>query len=360
MLRRYFAKSIYVNKKMSNRRYWMHRISYEGDIKQILLKYDNILVTGWGKVSNDTFLAKVFGKNRDDYSSIYSKDFGGLTRNRFCLYMFLNEFHKGDYVIVPGIKDFSVYEIVGEKPQSKEHIKEFIKTQSSQSFIRYCGNCYYNQKGEELELGFFWEVKPVVVNVPRDGFADNNLQRRLKFQMTNIEMTDLADEIEKAIKSFQSGKTTNLKGELADGTRNVIVDKLCNKINDAGFERVVKWYLERLGATSVFIPAKKNLNHAQGDADVIALFDELRVAIFVQVKQYNDQVDKNALEQIVRAYDSYKDQFPDRTPILWVVTTCNFFSQEAQDYANENSVRCIGGEEFADMILDVGIKNLSV
>lgn len=338
----------------------MHRISHEGSVKQVLLENDNLLVTGWGKVSNDSFLSKVVGKNREEFSSIYQTDFGILTRNRFCLYLFLNEFRKGDYVLVPGSRDFSVYEIISDSPKSKEHIKDYIKSIQSQNIISHNGNQYYDQSGKELELGFFWVVKPIVKNILRDGYADNNLQRRLKFQMTNIEMTDLADEIEKAIKSFQSGKTTNLKGELADGTRNVIVDKLCNKINDAGFERVVKWYLERLGATSVFIPAKKNLNHAQGDADVIALFDELRVAIFVQVKQYNDQVDKNALEQIVRAYDSYKDQFPDRTPILWVVTTCNFFSQEAQDYANENSVRCIGGEEFADMILDVGIKNLSV
>lgn len=345
---------------MISRRYWMHRISYEGDVKQVLLDKQHILVTGWGKVSNDSFLSKVLGKNREEYSFIYQIDFGVLTRNRFCLYMFLNEFHKGDYVIVPGVKDFSVYEIVGDKPHSKEHIKDFIKGQVSQSVVTYSGNNYFNQNGEVLELGFFWEVKPVVINIPRDGYADNNLQRRLKFQMTNIELTDLANEIDEAIKSFKSGQTTNLKLELAEGTRGVILDKLNRKINDAGFEKVVKWYLERLGATSAFIPAKKNLSHAQGDADVIALFDELRVALYVQVKQYNNIVDKSALEQVVLAYASYKERFPDRTPILWVVTTCNSFTQCAQEFAIENNVRCISGEEFADMILEVGIKNLNV
>ena len=171
---------------MVKRRYWMHRISHELNVKQVLLENDNLLLTGWGKVSNDSFLSKVIGKNREEFSSIYQTDFGILTRNRFCLYLFLNEFRKGDYVLVPGTRAFSVYEIVGDSPKSKEHIKNYIKSVQSQNIISHNGNQYYAQSGNELELGFFWEVKPVVTNILRDGYADNNLQRRLKFQMTNM------------------------------------------------------------------------------------------------------------------------------------------------------------------------------
>lgn len=342
------------------RRIWMHRISHEGDVKQVLLDKERILVTGWGWISNNDFLNNVRGKSREEYTRLYESDFGRLTRNRFCLYLFLNEFKKGDYVVVPGLKDFSVYKIVGNTPNSKEDIKHFITSSETKGCLSFNGKDYLRSNGESLELGFFWEVEPVELNILRDGYADNKLQRRLKFQMTNIEMTDLASEIESAIENHRNGKTLNLKGVIAEGTRNIIVEKLCCAINDVGFEKVVKWYMERLGATSVFIPAKNNLSHSQGDADVIALFDELQLAVFVQVKQYDRQVEKDALEQIVCAYDSYKDQYPDRLAALWVVTTCNVFSQDAIDFANEYNVRCIGGDEFADMMLDVGIKNLNV
>ena len=34
------------------KRYWMHRISHEREVKQVLLDNDGLLLTGWGKVSN--------------------------------------------------------------------------------------------------------------------------------------------------------------------------------------------------------------------------------------------------------------------------------------------------------------------
>ena len=342
------------------RKFWMHRISHEGDVKQVLLNYENILVTGWGRISTDNFLSQIKGKNRTDFSNIYKQEFGFLTRNRYCLYMFLNEFKKGDYVVVPGLKDFSVYEIVGEEPISKEHLWEHVNSSDAKNSITYSNGKYYDKCGKELELGSFWQVKPISLNIERSSFASNNLQRRLKFQMTNISLSDLASDVETAIKAKGTGKVINLKDEIEDGTADIILNKLLSRINDSGFEKVVKWYLERLGATSASIPAKRNLSTSQGDADVIALFDELRIALFVQVKQYNNQVDKDALEQIVRAYESYKDEYTAYTPVLWVVTTCRSFSQDAQDYAIENNVRCIDGDEFARMILEIGINNLNI
>ena len=162
----------------------MHRISHEGDVKQVLLDKERILVTGWGWISNNDFLNNVRGKSREEYTRLYESDFGRLTRNRFCLYLFLNEFKKGDYVVVPGLKDFSVYKIVGNTPNSKEDIKHFITSSETKGCLSFNGKNYLRSNGESLELGFFWEVEPVELNILRDGYADNKLQRRLKFQMT--------------------------------------------------------------------------------------------------------------------------------------------------------------------------------
>ena len=95
--------------------YWMHRVSYDKDIKRTLLEKDGLLITGWNNISNDTFLKEIEGKERTEYDIIYEKYCGKLSRNRFCLYLFLCRFQKGDYVIVPDTEIFSVYELVSDK-----------------------------------------------------------------------------------------------------------------------------------------------------------------------------------------------------------------------------------------------------
>lgn len=347
---------------VTNQRYWMHRISYERDIKKTFLEKDGLLITGWGAISHDNFLQKTQGKTRKEFDTIYESLVGRLTRNRFCIYMFLNEFQKGDFVIVPDAGYFSVYKIIGNSPQSKRHIYEHVKSAEGKKTFEYRNGKYYKVgTEEELDLGFFWKVEPVELDISREGYADNNLRRRLKFQMTNIEMTDLHEEVDRAINAKKTGTPIDLKTEIIEASCNVILDKLKQKINDSGFEKVVKWYLERIGATYADIPAKKTLSPNNGDADVIALFDDLRIALFIQVKQYDNTVDKNAIEQVVKAYEShYKDQYPDRIPILWVITTCEQFSEDAIEFANENNVRCIDGNEFARMLLDMGFKDLKI
>lgn len=344
------------------RRYWMHRISFEREVKKALLDSDGLLVTGWGMISYDSFLKMIRGRSRKEFDKIYHQEFGRLTRNRFCIYMFLNEFQKGDFVIVPDARYFSVYEIIGDAPLSKEHIYEYVNSDVGKKIFGYENGKYYKVgTTEELELGFFWQVKPVELDISREGYADNNLRRRLKFQMTNIQMTDLSKEIHDAIKAKKSNTPIDIRAEIIEASSRIILDKLKNKINDSGFEKVVKWYLERIGATTTDIPAKRALSSDTGDADVIALFDDIRVALFVQVKQYDNMVDKKAIEQVVNAYESYyKDLYPDRTPILWVLTTCEQFLEDAIEFANENNVRCIDGNEFARMLLDIGFKDMRI
>ena len=341
--------------------YWMHRVSYDKDIKRTLLEKDGLLITGWNKISNDTFLKEIEGKERTEYDIIYEKYCGKLSRNRFCLYLFLCRFQKGDYVIVPDTEIFSVYELVSDKAFSKEHIREFVKSDEGKHSFEFRNGHYYKKGStEEIDLGFFWQVRPITTNISRKEFADNNLQKRLKFQMTNIGMTDLKEEIENAIRQKAENRPVILKNEIIESTRNIVVEKLKNKINDTGFEKLIQWYLNRLGADSTLSPSKNALTREKGDVDVIAVFEDLGITVFVQAKQYDNIVDKRAIEQIVKAYESaYKDMYPG-TAVLWVISTCNQFSKDAIEYANENQVKCIGGEEFAKRLLDIGFKDLTL
>ena len=44
--------------------YWMHRITHEREVKEALLNDEGLLLTGWGAISNDSFLENVLGKGK--------------------------------------------------------------------------------------------------------------------------------------------------------------------------------------------------------------------------------------------------------------------------------------------------------
>lgn len=337
----------------------MHRISSDRKVKNTLLEKEGLLITGWGSIASAQFLHDISGKGKEDFGQICANALGVTNRNRFCLYLFLNEFKKGDYVVVPYGNTFSIYEIVEDKPHPKADLASYVLKYPS---LVTCNGSKYVEPGmtRELDLGFFWKVKTIDTGISKHGYASNKLQKRLKYQMTNIEMTDLRDDIEEALKRKNSDSPINLKEEIVGQLTGVVIKKLTDRINDHAFEKVVKWYLEEIGADEATIPAKNKLPEKSGDADIIALFNELNIVIFVQVKQYSKIVDKKAVEQIVKAYKWYADEYKSYSPHLWVVTTCNTFDQDSLNYAAKEHVRCITGEEFARMILDVGLKNMGI
>ena len=353
---------------IEDKNYWMHRITHERETKEALLSDEGLLLTGWGAVSDDSFLEKVIGKGKQDFDAVYSLATGGtdpcgkwkrtLPHNRFFLYMFLNEFKAGDFVVVPGPKDFCVYEIVSDKPFSKEHIMETIGNPDKQNIIREGGKYYRKDTREELELGFFWKVKPVELNISRELFAKDTLRRRLKFQGTDNNITQLGQDVEDAIKRHRDNAPFQLKNEIVNAAWHIVLDKVQSIASDSAFEKTVKYYLERLGATSVEIPAKTKLSKEQGDADVVAIFDALQVKIIVQVKHYLKKVDVEAVKQILDSMSVYEDSYNIIIP--WVVAACDNFTDGAQTLAEENGVRLVTGSEFARLLLDIGFSSFDI
>lgn len=57
-------------KTSNQRQYWMHLISYEKDIKRMLLEKDGLLITGWSNISDDAFLHEIAGKGRSEFDKI--------------------------------------------------------------------------------------------------------------------------------------------------------------------------------------------------------------------------------------------------------------------------------------------------
>ena len=103
------------------------------------------------------------------------------------------------------------------------------------------------------------------------------------------------------------------------------------------------------------------------DADIVAFFDNIKVAILIQAKHHKGETNGWAVEQI----DNYKKQLEDPnyeldidadnyTYIPWVISTCEDFSDEAKNKAKDSKIRLINGKEFAKMILEQGLQNIDL
>lgn len=336
-----------------NRRYWLHRITINRVAKEILLEDIGLMFTSWNTVASGRFLDSIKNVNKSKFTDIYAKtlsdsgiDNGENHKNRFCLFMFLNEFKKGDYIIVPGTKNFSVYEIVGEQPYSKERLKDYKLSDRFQKDYEFRENdCYSKSTGEKLDFGFFWQVKLVEKDISRTEFCSNNINRRLKYQMTNIEMTNLKDDIEESISRKRENNPLDLLSEIKDAVVPSILKRLKETIEHRGFEKIVCQYLESIGGCATIL-STNNLPADKGDVDIEAWFEDLQVKVLVQVKQHDKDVDVNAVKQIIKGSENY-----DGNIILWVVSTCEYFTDEARRMADQNNVRLIDGIEFASMLL---------
>ena len=72
---------------------------------------------------------------------------------------------------------------------------------------------------------------------------------------------------------------------------------------------LAKWYMEKLGAT-VEVPAKNSTSTEEGDADVIAYFEPVKLVILIQVKKHQGNTDSWAVEQISN-YKKNKNMIQD-------------------------------------------------
>ena len=76
----------------------------------------------------------------------------------------------------------------------------------------------------------------------------------------------------------------------------------------------------------------------------------------VQVKKHEGTTDNWAVQQ-VKAFKA-NHNYGDYHTQMWVISSCEEFSERARAEAEEAGVRLIGGLEFAKMILDAGLEGM--
>jgi restriction endonuclease Mrr len=343
--------------------YWLHRISYHAEVSYPLLD-KNILSIGFSDFANQEFIDDVL---KDDewkkrwtvLENKFKTVWGSRPRTRHNLWRFVDGFKKGDRIVVPSWGVFSVYELVSEKPKPIGNLKiENLKDWNKKSLTMKNGLLYREDK--RIDLGFYWVVKPIAKKMSRKDFADARLTSRMKIRTTNTNIFNIKESVEKALISFKNEKPINLYSEILDKIAPQVLKSLKTELNPDKFEKLVKFYFQKNGASEVSIPAK-NEKGKEGDADVIAVFEPLKIIIYAQVKFHNIKSETNqwAVQQIKDYRNNKETMDDDYTKIAWVITSANGFTKECIRIAQEEKVHLIDGKRFAEMIIEAGISDLN-
>ncbi len=340
-------------------KYYLHRINNHPEWSHPLLDRRKLLSIGWADFgSQPDFLSKC----QDDWSKVPEaiEAEWGKVRPRFGLQRFL-EMEQGDRVVIPTWGAFHVYEVTDGARLVPAQIEDDLKNLTSWHDKRAVVRDGHIQEdhAKKLDLGFFRRVTPLERDIPRDGYADSDLTSRMKVRQTNVEVTDLRDSIESAMERHKAKRPINLRQIIKDKCASEVRNAILSFQNPNGFEQLIRRYFERQGASAEIPP--KNEREKEGDADITATFESLRLIVYVQAKHHHGETDGWAVEQIQRYTENQRNTGADDeyTKISWVVSSAEKFTEDCINQARRAGVRLINGVEFAEMLIDSGIERLS-
>ncbi|MBR3489100.1 MAG: restriction endonuclease [Bacteroidales bacterium] len=341
--------------------YWLHRIT-GGDgaleFAHPLLFNNRYLSIGWSDFSEDVFVKKIKERGTEYLDEVMQNEGYGLPRNRWNLFRFINEMHKDDIVLVPTWNEFSLFKIADDVILTNQSIDpSLLKNWNGNLAQLHEDGYFHNSVGGYVDLGFYRKVTPILLNIPREGYADQDLYSRMKIRQTNANITDLRESVEKAKESFKSKKPINLKEQIVEEAAPKLLSLIEKLTNDIKFENLVEWYLKSLGAR-IYKPSKNESATGDGDADRVGYFDNIKTAIMVQVKKHEGTTDDWAVQQI-KAYKA-NHNYGDYHTQMWVISSCEKYSDNAIKLAEAEGVCLINGIEFAKMILDAGLEGLNI
>lgn len=345
---------------MTESNYFLHRISHEGNVSYSLLDM-GYLTLGWSKFTDSDILEAAREEGYPRFNPI-TNDYGeSHNRSRWGMWYFAR-MNVGDKIVVPlydGL--FSVYEVEERAKginELKTIVQEFKGAWDNHRIIWRNNRLFDESSQREIDLGFFIKVKPIVKDVFRN-YVTGKLVSRMKIQYTNADINDIKEHVETAIKVGKTGKPVSLYEESLKEFAQKLKKQMSELLDDTRFEKLIKWYIEKSGAEYSKIPAKNEPGKKDGaDADIVAEFKNLKHIIYIQAKHHNDKTSDWAVHQINEYYNQKAEGDSDYSYAKWVISTCDDYSEEAKKLANEYNVRLIDGEEFARMLLDVGLLGL--
>ena len=344
-----------------DKRYFYHRISYESNVSYALLER-GYLTLGWSKFADTTILDVAREQQKTEFNRIAADYDEYHNKARWSVWHFA-QMKAGDVILVPlygGM--FSIYRVCEEaQPISVlENEIAYVVGKWDEKCITWKNHHLYDEEAEHtIDIGFFLKVEPIVSNIPRS-FVSGKLASCMKRPPTNGDITYLGEFVDDAIKAGQANKPITLYDNVIEQLVEMLRTSITTSLNPDKFEKLIKWYLERCGASKAWIPAKNERGKVDGaDADVIAEFDNLKYIVYVQAKWHVGTTSEWSVYQI----DGYKNQMSEcdsaYTYATWVISSADGFSPLAVAEAEKRGVRLIDGKEFAQMLLNIGLLDLN-
>lgn len=276
--------------------YWLHRISYKAELSYPLFD-KGFLTIGFSDFTNKEFVDKVLENDWGYFEKQFQEKWGTIPRIRHNLWKFL-KFQKGDIVVVPSWGTFFVCEITDERPLLiGETYSDDLKTWGDKK-VSSDETHLFSESGKLYDLGFARRVKILHKNISRAKFADAKLTSRMKIRQTNSSINDLKKSIEKSIENFKENKPIHLHSIIVEKTTQLVLDSIKNELNPDKFEKLVKTYFKTIGANEVSIPAK-NERGKEGDADIVAVFENIKLIIYAQAKFHKGKINEWGTNQIL-------------------------------------------------------------
>lgn len=335
--------------------YWLHRISHEWEAAYTLLD-EGYLSIGWSAKANTDVL-----NHLDD--NLFEKIMEEYGRNKWALWYF-GKMEPGDLVVVPRFgKKFSIVRVLKKaRPLLSSEFPGKTFGSNDRWIVTESG-LVDTTTGRKIDLGFACKVE-LLQTLDRE-VADTSLRSRMKIRQTTARLQEEAiiQNIE-ALVLKPEGR--NFAQALQDSLLESLQETIDKKLDPKQFEKLVKWYMDKLGAQVEMPPNHGSEKPDGADADVVAVFDQLNVVIHIQVKKHatGSSTEEHAIDQVIRYTLEKEDSDDDVTYIPWVITFADDFSQEARKKARQAfqehhiALRLIAREDFLKMLLDVGIQDI--
>ena len=346
-----------------SKKYWLHRISHNWAVSYVLFE-KGYLSLGWSAFSKTNILDAA-RKSDNEFEKVYNETRTDKNRSRWNMW-YLAQFSVGDIVVVPlnnGL--FSVCRVTETAKPINEIQSEIgdFDDKNHRHITWESGSLKRDGETDAIDLGFVVKVD-IIRTEKRSEYADSALTSRMKMRQTNGDISDLSANIESVL---NAEKPINFYENAISQGAAYLLERIQKDLDDVKFENLVKVYMDKAGADYTYIPAKNESgkkNHA--DADIIAVFETLRITIQIQAKHYVNITDSWAVEQILgykeqledKNADLYHENEDDFTIIPWVISSSELYTDEAINIARENNIRLIDGYEFSRMLMDIGLANI--
>ena len=311
------------------------RIAHVTDIISEALEKDHLII-GWAEAEGLLDLNLEWEEFRGIISEAYFSEEENLRKAGSAaghMWRFIRDMKAGDLVVVPFYSEFYVGKVDGQPFYDKSKVGE--------------GSAY------RRPVRWLNDKRAI----PRK-YARSALLSRMKTRGTSAYATDLVQEIKSCLEIAERGTEpsfeTDLRSNLIEATLNELQR---GRMENFGFEELIKTVLEGLGATAADIVSRR---YDRG-IDIYATFlvaGSFRQVVGIQAKHYGPEppVGPDVVLQLIRGIEEGPEPVT-----LGMVITSGVFNREAEAEAERYEsipIELVDGKQLAGLIVDRGLEVL--